>query len=145
MGAMQASKAQAQQDEYNATVAKINARSERQQGYAQQEQIGAKYDRVQGEGIAAAAKGGVDPSYGSAAAIIFGEGAQNESMDKSNAYTNAEGKAIGEENKAKAYEASAANHRAAGKTAALGTFLGGIGSAAKSFSGGSNNSLFLNG
>jgi hypothetical protein len=145
MGAMQSANAQARSDEYNATVAKINARSERQQGYASQEQIGAKADKVQSQGIAAAAKGGVDPSYGSAAMVIFGEGAETESRDKANTYTNAEGRAIGEENKAKAYEMSAENHRKAGKIAAMGTFLGGIGGAAKSFAGGNNNSLFLNG
>lgn len=137
MGAMSQANAQAQQDEYNATVAKINARSERQQGYAQQEQLGAKYDKMRGEAVAAASKGGVDPSYGSAALIIFGENAQMEAMDKGNTYTNAEGKAIGEENKAKAYEMSAQGHRQGGKLAAMGTFLGGIGSAFKSSSGSS--------
>ena len=141
MGAMQQSKAQAQQDEYNATVAKINARTERQVGYRNQEDIGMKAERTQGAATAAMAAGGIDPTYGSAASVIFGEGAEMEARDKSTAYVNAEGKAVGEENKAKAYEASAENHRKAGKIAAMGSFLGGLGGA---FKGGGDSSLKLN-
>lgn len=134
----EAEEQQAKMDEYNAKVAKINARSNRWEGYQKQEQIGAEADRRQGAAIAAASKGGVDPGYGSAALVIFGEGGQAESADKSNMYLQAESGAIGEENKAKSYEYSAAghraaadNHRKAGQIAAAGSFLSGIGGAAK--------------
>jgi hypothetical protein len=143
IGASQQAEAQAQQAEYNATVARINARSERQKGFTEQERIGAKYDARQGQAIAAAAASGVDPGYGSAAMVIFGEGAQNESMDRSTAYVNAEGAAIGNENKARDLEAQAANHRKAGQIAMASSFLNGIGGAAKAMSGGGSRSPFM--
>jgi hypothetical protein len=90
MGAMQQADAQAKSMEYNATVAKINARTERQKGAAEQEKIGIKYDRAEGTGIANAAKGGVDPTYGSAALTIFGTNWQDRQMDQGTAYVNAE-------------------------------------------------------
>lgn len=137
MGAQQQAEAQAQQDEYNATVAKINARSERFRGYQEQERVADKADRLRGESIVAASKGGVD-LYGSTVQVIFQEGRQAEFADKSNVYLRAESGAIGEENKAKSYEASAANHRQAGKIAAVSSLLGGLGGVAKGFSGASN-------
>lgn len=146
IGAMQQSKAQAEQDEYNAKVAKINARSERQMSYSKQEDIGAKYDKQRGQSIALAAKGGVDPSFGSAALVIFGENAFAESVDKGRQYVAGESAAIGEENKAKALEASAANHRQAGKIAMASSFLSGLGGVAKGIGGGggSSGSLLIN-
>lgn len=129
-------------DEYNAKVAKINARSERFKGYQEAERVAEKADQRRGAAIVAASKGGVDPTYGSAAFVIFGEGRQAEFADKSNVYLSAESAAIGEENKAKAYELSAENHRKAGKIAAASSFLSGLGGALKSF-GGSSSSPFL--
>jgi hypothetical protein len=140
MGASQQADAQANQMEYNATVAKINARSERQKGYAQQESIVDKGLRTQSEGLAAAGASGIDPHFGSAALVIFGENTENMAMDRNNAYISAEGAAIGHENKARDLEAQASATRKGGKTAAFGTFLGGIGGAigqlGKGFNGG---------
>lgn len=129
MGASQQANAQASQMEYNATISKINARSERQKGYAEQEKIVDKGMRLQSEGIAAAGASGVDPTYGSAALVIFGENTENMAMDRNNAYVNAEGAAIGHENKARDLEAQASATRKGGKMAAAGTFLGGLGGA----------------
>ena len=140
MGASQQADAQANQLEYNSTVAKINARSERQKGHVEQEKIIDKGRRVESEGIAAAGASNIDPYFGSAALSIFGENAENVAMDRNNAYVNAEGAAIANENKARDLEAQAQATRKGGKTAAFGTFLGGIGGAigtlGKGFTGG---------
>ena len=141
---MSAAKGQAQQAEYNATVARINARTERQKGFVQQEQIGQKYDKIQGEGIANAAGNGTDPSYGSAALVIFGEGGMNRSGDQGRAYVNAESNAVGHENKARDLEMQAKNARQAGMFGAATSFLGGLGGALKG-AGGSGNSNLING
>lgn len=140
MGASQQADAQASQMEYNATISKINARSERQKGGVEQEKITDKGIRLQSEAMAAAGASGIDPTYGSAALTIFGENTENMAMDRNNAYVNAEGAAIGHENKARDLEAQAAATRKGGKMAAAGTFLGGLGGAigglGKGFSGG---------
>lgn len=133
MGAMQQANAQAATMEHNATVAKINARQNRMQGAVEQEKLGVKYDRVEGTGIANAAKGGVDPTYGSAALTIFGTNWQDRVMDQGTAYTNAESAAVGNENKAKDLEAQAAATRQGGKIAAAGSFLSGIAGTIKGF------------
>jgi hypothetical protein len=132
IGSMMAAEGQANQAAYNAQVEEINARSKRWEGYTEQERIGAKYDKVQGQGITAASKGGVDAGYGSAALIIFGENEANRSADKSTSYVNHEGQAIAHENKARDYEAQAANQRKAGMIGAASSFLGGLGNVAKS-------------
>lgn len=144
IGAAQQADAQAKQDEYNAKVAKINARTERQQSFAKMEDIGAKYKKQRGQSIALASKGGVDPSYGSAALVIFGGNAFAESVDKGRQYVAGESAAIGEENRAKALEASAANHRQAGKIAMASSFLSGLGGAAKGIAGSGSSSLMIN-
>lgn len=131
MGSMAAAEGQASAAEYNAKVEKINARTQRQKGYVDQEKVGDKYDTVQGQAIASASKGGVDPLYGSAALIIFGENEANRSADKNMTYVNAEGQATAHENKAKAYEQEAANHRQAGSIGAASSFLSGLGGVAK--------------
>lgn len=126
MGAKSQADAQANSMEYNATVAKINARTERQKGMVEQERLDMKYDKQRGEALAAAAGSGVDPYYGSAALTIFGEGALHRSMDKNMAYINAEGQAVGLENKARDLETQAAAARKAGSYAAAGSFLSGV-------------------
>ena len=143
IGAKQQADAQADKDEYDAKIAKINARSERQQSYAKQEDIGAKYHKQQAQGIALASKGGVDPSYGSAALVIFGENAFAEHVDKGRQYVQGESAAIAQENKAKALEASAANHRQAGKIAMASSFLSGLGGAVKGIGGGGGGSSLM--
>lgn len=142
IGAQSQANAQAAQMEYNAQVAKINARQARFEGLAKQEDIGYKADRREGEAIAAAAKGGVDPFYGSAANVIFGEGGFAEATDKSRAYIGAESEAVAQENKARDLEAQAKSTRKAGSFAAAGSFLSGIGGAFKS--GASRGGLMIN-
>lgn len=129
MGAKQQADAQAAQLEYNATVAKINARTERQKGLVEQEKITDKYDKQISTGIAQAGASGVDPYFGSAALVIFGENAENRALDRNNAYVNAESAAVANENKARDLEAQASATRKGGKMAAAGTFLSGIGGA----------------
>lgn len=140
-GAMAQASAQAQSANYNAAVEKINARQKRFEGAREQEQIKAKADRVEGQAITAASKGGVDPGYGSAALVIFGEGGKSASMDKNTAYINAESQAVAHENKAKQYEAEAKSAKTAGMIGAASSFLSGLGGAVKS--GGS--SFMING
>ena len=139
---MQAAEGQAQAAEYNAKVEKINARTQRQQGTVEQEHLEQKYQKTQGTAIANAAKSGVDPSFGSAAMVIFGEGGANRAADTSMAYINAEGKATAHENKAKSYELDAQNQRQAGQMAAMSSFLNGVAGAAK---GGGGNMFMING
>jgi hypothetical protein len=131
IGSLAAAEGQASQAEYNAQVARINARSDRQKGYVQQERLDDKYDKLRGQGITAASKGGVDSGYGSAALIIFGENEATRSADKNTAYVNAEGAAIANENKARDLEAQAGNQRTAGMFGATTSFLNGLGGAMK--------------
>jgi hypothetical protein len=146
IGAKQQADAQAEKEEYEAKVAKINARSQRQISYSKQEDLGAKYDKQRGQSIALASKGGVDPSFGSAALVIFGENAFAESVDKGRQYVEGESQAVGEENRARGLEASAANHRQAGKIAMASSFLSGLGGVAKGLGGGGGggSSLMIN-
>lgn len=132
-GQKSAAESEAQAAEYNAKVEKINARARRQQGYSEQEKIGMKYDKLEGQGIAAAAKGGVDPGYGSAALTIFGENQFAKGSDQSAAYVNAESAATAHENKAKDYEHQASARRQAGKWGAASSFLSGLGGVVKAF------------
>lgn len=141
VGAMAAGNAQASQAEYNAQVARINAQTARQEGQAQSERIGAKHDTTRGQAVAAAGKAGVDPFSGSAAQVIFQEGGENRYLDQQNAIWNKQTEAIGFENKAKALDADAKNARKGAMFGAAGSFLTGLGGAAKK----SDNSLFLNG
>lgn len=142
-GAMAQASAQAQAANYNAAVEKINARQKRFEGHREQEQIKSKYDRVRGQAITTASKGGVDPGYGSAALVIFGEGAKNESLDKNAAYINAESQAVAHENKARQHEAEAKSAKTAGMFGAASSFLSGLGGAVKS--GGGGSSFMING
>lgn len=140
-GAMAQASSQAQTANYNAAVEKINARQKRWEGHREQERIADKYGKIQGEGIAAASKGGIDPGYGSAALVIFGEGGKNESLDKNASYINAESQATAHENKAKQYEQEAKAAKTAGMFGAASSFLSGLGGAMKS---GGGSSLMIN-
>lgn len=144
MGAKQQADAQADRDEYDAKIARINARSQRQMSFSKMEDIGAKHNKQRGQSIALAAKGGVDPGFGSAALVIFGENAFAESVDKGRQYVEGESQAVAETNKAKGLEASAANHRQAGKIAMASSFLSGLGGVAKGMGGGGGGSLMIN-
>lgn len=143
IGAAQQANAQAERDEYNAKVAKINARSERQMSYAKQEDISRKYGKQQGEGVALSSKAHVDPTYGSAALVIFGENAFAKSVDMNRQYVAGESAAVGQENKARELEYSAAQNRQAGKIAMASSFLSGLGGVAKGLSGSGGSSSFL--
>ena len=140
-GALAAGKGQAEQAEYNAQVARINAQTARQTGFVQSEQIGAKHEKLRGEGVAAAGGSGIDPFSGSAAAVIFQEGGKNTYLDQQNAIWNKETEAVGQENKAKSFDNDAKNARTGAMFGAAGSFLTGLGGAAKK----TDNSLFLNG
>ena len=125
MGAQAQANASANQQEYNATVAKINARTARQQGVAQTETIYRKYDKQGGQMTAALAKAGVNPGTGSAA-LVLAENDRNSWLDANNAIWNRETEAIGNENKARDLEAQAKSTRKAGGIAAAGSFLSGL-------------------
>ena len=145
MGAKSQADAQANMDEYNSKVERINARSRRWEGMKEQEQIGVKYDKLEGQQIATAAKGGVDPNFGSAALLIFGETHENMTRDQDVSFLKAESAAIGHENKATAFEESAKAHRKAGKIAAAGSFLSGLSGAVSSFGkGGGGGGMMIN-
>lgn len=149
MGAMSAANGEAQQMEYNAKVAKINARSDRQQGQAKIEQMQIKQKELIGEQTAAFGKNNVDPFFGSAMAI-FADTSMKNNMDDNNTWLAAESSAVGNENKARDLEAQAANKRKAGKIAMASSILSGIGGAGKSLAsagggGGGGTALFLNG
>jgi len=131
IGSVASANAQAAQMEYNATVAKINARTERQKGGVEQENLYDRYRKIEGQGIAAAAKGGVDPGFGSAALVIFGEGAEDRARDTNTAYVNAESAAVAQENKARDLEAQASATRKAGGINAASSLLGGLAGVAK--------------
>jgi hypothetical protein len=144
-GQKQAAEAEARQLEYNSQVARINARTERQKGVAEQEKIADKYERQEGQAIAAAGKSGVDPLFGSAALVIFGEGGTNRESDVATSVVNAEAAATANINKAKDLEAQAAAKRQAGQIAAQGTFLSGLGGAVGGLGGAIGKSgLFIN-
>ena len=137
-GSMASANASASQMDYNATVAKINARTARQQGLAQSETIATKYRKQEAAMVAAAGKAGVDPGSGSLA-LVRGENDRNSWLDQNNAIWNRETEAIGQENKARDLEAQAKNTRKAGPIAAAGSFLSGIAKVT-----GSGSSLMIN-
>lgn len=142
-GSIAQANAQASAANYNAAVEKINARQKRWEGAKEQENIASKYRKVEAEGIANAAKGGIDPNFGSAALVIFGEGGENVAKDKNAAYINAESAAVAYENKAKQHEAEAKAAKQAGMFGAASSFLSGLGGAAKS-GGGFGMPLMIN-
>lgn len=140
MGAKSAADGEAAQMEYNAKVAKINARQNRMVGAQKQEDIGVATDKKVGKQIAESAAAGIVPGYGSAAALIFETEFAGQS-DKDRTYIAAESAAVGDENKARDLEAQAKNKRKAGSIAAAGSFLSGLGGAFKS---GASSGLMLN-
>lgn len=140
VGSMASASAQASTHQYNAQVARINARSERWEGASQQEDIWEKSRRTEGTAIANTAKGGVDPGFGSAALAIFGDNFETSTRDANRAYINAESRAVAQENKARQEEAQAKAAKTSGALGAASTFLGGLGGAVKAGGG-----LMING
>lgn len=134
-GAMAQASAQSAQAKYNAQVERINAQSSRYKGLTDQEAIARKYDRQQGDALGTAGAAGIDPAFGSAALVIFGESAFGRSMDENAAYINAETQAVGHENKAKQYDFEAKNAKTAGAFGAASSFLSGLGGAMKGMGG----------
>lgn len=143
-GSIASASAQSSAANYNAQVERINARQRRFEGAREQEQISDKYMKLEGEGIANAAKSGIDPGYGSAALVIFGDNAMNKSLDMNTAYINAESQAVAHENKAKQYDQEAKAAKTAGMFGAASSFLSGLGGAAKG-GGGFGSQLMING
>jgi hypothetical protein len=141
-GAIASANAQAAQSQYNASVERINAQTARYKGMTDQESIGRKYGKVEGEATSHAGAAGVDPTYGSPALVIFGEGGFGKSMDQSAAYINAESQAVAHENKAKQYDFEAKNAKTAGMFGAASSFLGGLGNVVKG--GGIGSTLMVN-
>lgn len=141
-GAMASASAQAQQAKYNAAVERINAQTSRYKGLTEQEGIDRKYQKVAGEATSHAGAAGIDPTYGSAALVIFGEGGFGNAMDKNASYINAESQAVAHENKAKQYDFEAKNAKTAGMFGAASSFLGGLGNAVKG--GGLGSTLMVN-
>ena len=132
-GAAAQANAQANQMEYNAKVADINAKTARSEGLYEADKIDDKYDRIGGEQITAATKGGVVPGTGSAALLRFDDTVRNSWLDQSTAIWNKETEAIGYENKAQDLRAQASATRSAGKIGAAGSFLSGLSGAVRSF------------
>ncbi len=143
VGAVAQASAQAQQAKYNAEVERINAQQARYKGAADQEAISHKYGKTQGEALSQAGASGIDPTFGSAALVIFGENAFGKSMDQNAAYINAETTAVAHENKARELDFQAKNARTAGMFGAASSFLSGLGGAVKS-AGGVGSSLQVN-
>ena len=127
-GAMAAADGDAKQKEYNAKVAEINARSARLQGSSEADKVEDKYQRLRAQQRTGFAKGGLDPSSGSAA-LVIGETDRNSDLDQLTSIWNRETEAVGFENKAKDLKMQAANTRKVGPIAAAGSFLSGLGGA----------------
>lgn len=142
-GSIASASAQSSAANYNAQVERINARQRRFEGAREQEQLSDKYNKLEGEGVASAAKSGVDPNFGSAALVIFGENAFNKSMDMNTSYINAESAAVAHENKAKQHDAEAKAAKTAGIFGAASSFLGGLGKGGGG--GGFGSPLLING
>lgn len=140
MGAQAQANSSAAQMDYNSQVAKINARTARQQGVAQTETIYRKYDKQGGQMTAALAKAGVNPGTGSAA-LVLAENDRNSWLDANNAIWNRETEAIGNENKARDLEAQAENTRSAGKGSFLTALVGG---GTKFLGSGAGSTLMIN-
>ena len=127
-GAMAQADGQAKQAEYNAQVAEINARTARLQGSSEADKVEDKYQRLRAQQRTGFAKGGLDPSQGSAA-LVIGETDRNSDLDQLTSIWNRETEAVGFENKAKDLRIQAQNAKTAGKFGAAGSFLSGLGGA----------------
>lgn len=141
---MASASAQASQAKYNSAVERINAQTSRYKGQTEQESLDRKYQKIAGEATSHAGAAGVDPTFGSPALVIFGEGGFGEAMDKNAAYINAESQAVAHENKARQYDFEAKNAKTAGMFGAASSFLGGLGNAVKG-AGGIGSTLQVNG
>jgi hypothetical protein len=134
-GTMASANAQAQQDKYNAKVARINAHTARQQGNYEADQKEDEYQKVAGEQTAGYAKAGIDPTGGSPD-IVKAQSYANSWMDQHTAIWNRETEAVGFENQAQALEYSAKQTKKAGALGAASSLVGGLAGAAKGFGGG---------
>jgi hypothetical protein len=143
VGAQAQASAQAGQMRYNAEVARINARTSRQQGVAEVERISSKYDRLEGTQVATYGRAGVDPSSGSAL-LVRAASRRDEWLDSNTAIWNRETEAVGFENKARDLDAQAKATKKAGNIAMASTFLTGLGKAAVG-GGGAGSPLLIGG
>lgn len=136
IGQMQAGKAQQRQANYNAEIARENGRQAIDASTYERDRINDEYRSRRSTTRVNAAGSGIDPNSGSAAFVIETDNTKNEYLDQATSLWNAQSKAAGYENKARDLILDGKSKRRAGKTAAFGTFLGGLGnfagSAAKS-------------
>ena len=132
-GAAQQADAQAAQAEYNAKVAEINAKTARQQGVYEADKVQDRAKEMAARQRVAFAKAGATP-FGSP--LLTAQDTAGDSwMDQATAIWNRGTEATGYQNKAADLRTQAQNYRSAGKIAAAGSFLSGLGGAAKGFSG----------
>lgn len=145
IGAKQQAEAQAQMDEYNAKVARMRGEASLKTHDLNAQRKSLEYQKLAGTQLAAAAKGGVDPTFGSAALTIFGETYEEglrEQNDMRQAGINEYYEGL---NKQQAYNTSAQNNYKASKIAAAGSFLSGVAGAVGSLKGsGMGSSLMIN-
>lgn len=126
VGSIAAGQAAKQEADYNAQVAEINARTARQQGIHEADQIEDKYQKLRGQQRVAAAKSGLDPAVGSPALVINQETARNENLDMMTQIWNRETEAVGDENRATAFRIKGKNAQQAAAFGAAGSFLSGL-------------------
>lgn len=132
-GAMSAAQGQAQQLEYNAKVAEINARSARSQGFYEADQVNDEYNKISGQQTVRAAKAGI---RGVPAAVVV-DTAADSYLDQMTKMWNRETEAVGFENKAEDFRMQAKNVRQAGKFNAASSIIGGFKGLASGGGGGS--------
>lgn len=133
IGSIASAAAAAEQAERNAKIAEINAKTARQQGEFQADQIEDKYEGARAQQRVAAAKSGVDPGYGSASLIINDETERNSWLDQETARWNKKTEAIGFENKAESYRQEAKGIMIGGMFNAASSVIGGMAKAGGGF------------
>lgn len=124
-GAMAQAQAQADQANYNAKVAEINAKTARQQGQFEADKMEDEYARARAQQRVAALKSGVDPGQGSAA-LLIAETDSNSWLDQTTQIWNRETEATGFENKAESFKMEARAAKIGGYFNAASSMIGGL-------------------
>jgi hypothetical protein len=131
-GQRAAGEAQAQQAEYEAKVADYNATTTRMEGLSKAEGIAREGASMAASQRAAAAASGRNPDVGSPS-LVIADSAKNNTLDQLTTLWNSNTAAQNYEHQSAGLKVQADNTRRASKVAARGTFLSGLGSAAKGF------------
>jgi hypothetical protein len=126
VGGVAAAQAQAQQNKFNAKVAKVNANTALQEGRSQAEMIRERYRKAKGQAVADAAASGIDPSSGSAALLINDEMGRNQYLDEMTALWNKGTEATAHLNQAADLKAQAKATKRGGYLSAGSTLLTGM-------------------